>query len=55
MCHEHHTFYIAFPAMIENERAVDTIIFSFLLVATLNKSTEGGVKLMIHLFIIILI
>ncbi len=43
------------PTASETERAQDTIMFSFLLVAMLNESTEGGVELMIHLFIIILI
>lgn len=40
---------------VGNERAEDTIMFSSLLVATINTSTKGGVKLVRHLFIIILI
>lgn len=41
--------------MCETEKAEDTIMLSFLLVATFNESTKGGIELMIHLFIIILI
>lgn len=37
------------------EKWKDAIMFSSLVVAMFNESTEGGVELMIHLFIIILI
>lgn len=48
-------FVFSLKQPMKPKRAQDTIMFSFLLVAMFNESTEGGVELMIHLFIIILI